>query len=173
METFDKCHPSLVHKAHDVDRPRELRLPRATSLLPNAMEITQRAIVQPYQPASVREAMMHAATQTPAKTEVSASPKSIPRKCATMAPVQAPVPGNGTPTKAVTPTHRCWARSARVFRRALLSTGVSSRRIRADRSAPNIKGMGIILPTTQRNITFLTDMPIHSPTGTPPLSSIS
>mmetsp|Transcript_93168 Transcript_93168/g.259518 ORF Transcript_93168/g.259518 Transcript_93168/m.259518 type:complete len:220 (+) Transcript_93168:698-1357(+) len=117
--------------------------------------------------------MMHDATHTPARTEVTASRSSMPRRCATMAPVQAPVPGSGTPTKAATPTQRSCAPIALVFFCARFSTGARRLFTFGDRRAQRISGMGIMLPRMHSSITCGMPRPIQRPTGTPPRSSIS
>jgi hypothetical protein len=49
--------------------------------------------------------MIRPAVQTPAKIEERAKAVGIPNKKDPIAPVQAPVPGSGTPTKAANDTH--------------------------------------------------------------------
>eukprot|EP00437_Effrenium_voratum_P042236 CAMPEP_0181462982 /NCGR_PEP_ID=MMETSP1110-20121109/34680_1 /TAXON_ID=174948 /ORGANISM="Symbiodinium sp., Strain CCMP421" /LENGTH=156 /DNA_ID=CAMNT_0023587667 /DNA_START=378 /DNA_END=849 /DNA_ORIENTATION=- len=90
-----------------------------------------------------------------------------------MAPVQAPVPGNGTPTNAATPTHRSWAPIGSVFCAARFSSGDSNCFICSILSAASISGIGIMLPRIHSNITCGTANPIQRPTGTPPRSSTS
>mmetsp|Transcript_98515 Transcript_98515/g.283198 ORF Transcript_98515/g.283198 Transcript_98515/m.283198 type:complete len:258 (-) Transcript_98515:189-962(-) len=126
---------------------------------------------QPYQPASVSEAMMMAAMQTPAPTELTAIHGSISNRCATMAPVHAPVPGSGTPTNAATPTHRSWAPIACVFFAARLSTGDRNLLHVSDLSAARISGIGSMLPQMHRSKTCGMGRPIQRPTGMPPLNS--
>lgn len=96
----------------------------------------------------------------------------MPNKKAPMAPVHAPVPGSGIPTKSV--SARAWLFSSpnpAAFSRARSRMGLASFCTNDDRSASRIIGMGIMLPATHSPKTFAMGMPIQMPTGTPPRSS--
>ena len=91
-----------------------------------------------------------------------------------MAPVHAPVPGAGTPTKSASASVRDWpvGRPASFFS-ARESSGAASLLKASDRSASSIGAMGAMLPRRQSTNVVAGERPIHAPTGTPPRSSIA
>jgi hypothetical protein len=59
----------------------------------------------PFLPERVRADMMAPADKTPAKIALREEARGMPRTKAARAPVQAPVPGRGIPTKAARAAH--------------------------------------------------------------------
>lgn len=90
------------------------------------------------------------------------------------APVHAPVPGAGTPTKSASASVRDWpVGSPASFLSARLSSGAISFLTKGERSARSIGAIGAMLPSTQIANVVAGPSPIHAPTGTPPRSSIA
>ena len=78
-------------------------------------------------PASVSTVMMTPASTTPASMEPIAGRSGIPSNAAMMAPVHAPVPGAGTPTKRARARERdCPEGSAASLLSARLSSGAAT-----------------------------------------------
>mmetsp|Transcript_44230 Transcript_44230/g.99504 ORF Transcript_44230/g.99504 Transcript_44230/m.99504 type:complete len:211 (+) Transcript_44230:177-809(+) len=140
-------------------------------LLPSATRLTTAAAMKPYQPASVRPVMTKAATHTPAKMLDTADAKSIPSRNATITPVQAPVPGKGTPTNAASPDQRSFSLTALVFFSARASSGFKSCFTDGTRKASKKGGISSMLPKIHNAMTCGTERPIQRPTGMPPRSS--
>mmetsp|Transcript_40084 Transcript_40084/g.72670 ORF Transcript_40084/g.72670 Transcript_40084/m.72670 type:complete len:225 (-) Transcript_40084:281-955(-) len=140
-------------------------------LLPRAIMLTTAAAINPYQPARVRPVITNAATHTPASMLDTADVKSMPNRKATMTPVQAPVPGKGTPTNAANPDQRSFSLTALVFFSARARRGLKSRFTDGTRKASKNGGISSMLPKMHNAITWGTESPIHSPTGMPPRSS--
>mmetsp|Transcript_1063 Transcript_1063/g.3131 ORF Transcript_1063/g.3131 Transcript_1063/m.3131 type:complete len:236 (+) Transcript_1063:240-947(+) len=126
----------------------------------------------PTLPAAVRAATMRPAETTPAKMEVRASTRGMPRTKAIMAPVQAPVPGKGTPTKAASAVHRLSpSRTWDDLERAFWSGALRRRWTMGALSARRSGTMGIMLPTMQRRKVLRSGTPMRTPTGMAPRSS--
>jgi hypothetical protein len=85
------------------------QLPEFSEELTNSRPVitarATRAAMPPFFPAKVIEDMMIPAATTPVKIEDNATAVGIPNKNAPIAPVQAPVPGNGIPTNAASDAH--------------------------------------------------------------------
>mmetsp|Transcript_21942 Transcript_21942/g.50008 ORF Transcript_21942/g.50008 Transcript_21942/m.50008 type:complete len:274 (-) Transcript_21942:20-841(-) len=117
---------------------------------------------------------MHPADTTPAKMLDSAAAVGIPSRNAPMAPVHAPVPGRGMPTKAARLAHRF--RGVPTPSDADLDSArlrMGSMRARTDllRRRRRRGTMGAMLPRTQMGRTYWMGTPIQTPTGTAPRSS--
>ena len=108
---------------------------------------------------------------TPANMDDIASENGMPRTKATIAPVQAPVPGNGTPTKAASAVQRALPETAPALARAFESGLSSSFCTKFDRSARSSGAIGTMLPATHKKKTLGSGMPIIAPTGIAPRSS--
>mmetsp|Transcript_32357 Transcript_32357/g.35986 ORF Transcript_32357/g.35986 Transcript_32357/m.35986 type:complete len:223 (-) Transcript_32357:272-940(-) len=125
-------------------------------------------------PASVMAVMINPAETTPAKMADKAKGVGIPSKNAPIAPVHAPVPGRGIPTKAAKETH-CFSNeptpNPAAFFSARFKIGLmrffSDSFFNRNRSGT----IGIIFPTTHVKNTCWIGSPIHTPTGIAPRSS--
>mmetsp|Transcript_5586 Transcript_5586/g.13979 ORF Transcript_5586/g.13979 Transcript_5586/m.13979 type:complete len:288 (-) Transcript_5586:150-1013(-) len=118
--------------------------------------------------------IMHPAETTPAKIADRARGVGIPNKNAPIAPVHAPVPGRGIPTKAANDTH-CFSSEPTPSPAAFFSARFKIGLIRFFKDSffsKNSKGiMGIMFPATQIGRTCWIGNPIQTPTGIAPRSS--
>mmetsp|Transcript_23743 Transcript_23743/g.65872 ORF Transcript_23743/g.65872 Transcript_23743/m.65872 type:complete len:407 (+) Transcript_23743:1107-2327(+) len=135
---------------------------------------TERAITPPVLPARVMAVIIHPAETTPAKIADRATGVGIPNKKAPMAPVQAPVPGRGIPTKAARETH-CFLTSPTpnpdAFFSARFKMGLISFFNVSFFKRKRSGTMGTMLPRTQIGKTCSMGKPIQTPTGIAPRSS--
>mmetsp|Transcript_209 Transcript_209/g.291 ORF Transcript_209/g.291 Transcript_209/m.291 type:complete len:250 (-) Transcript_209:138-887(-) len=128
-------------------------------------------IIPPTFPAFTSAATIRPADKTPTKIEETASAIGIPITKAIMAPVQAPVPGKGTPTKAASACQRFLPSTSELFFRALVR-GLSRTRCTIGVLRARSNGtIGNILPKTQRARVLANGTPIQTPTGKAPRSS--
>mmetsp|Transcript_25460 Transcript_25460/g.64515 ORF Transcript_25460/g.64515 Transcript_25460/m.64515 type:complete len:203 (-) Transcript_25460:20-628(-) len=148
-------------------------LSRAERMAPTpAAHMAARAISAPVRPASVSTVMMPPASTTPASIAAIASCTGMRSSAPMMAPVHAPVPGAGTPTKSARARERDWPEgSAFSLLSARLSSGAATFLTASERSARRVGRMGSMLPATQMTNVVRGDRPSQLPTGTPPRSS--
>ena len=88
-----------------------------------------------------------------------------------IAPVHAPVPGAGTPTKRASASVRDWPVGRPAFFSARASSGAASFLTKFERSPRSVGAIGTMLPMTQMTRVASGERPIQLPTGTPPRSS--
>ena len=124
-------------------------------------------------PAMVRALMMTPALTTPAKIAVRDVRRGMPRTNAARAPVHAPVPGSGMPTKSARAAH-CLSSLALMMLpaldSALSSSGLKSFCTTGDLRRSIMGIMGTMLPRTARGKTVVIGRPSQMPTGTAPRS---
>mmetsp|Transcript_7383 Transcript_7383/g.11348 ORF Transcript_7383/g.11348 Transcript_7383/m.11348 type:complete len:210 (-) Transcript_7383:190-819(-) len=118
--------------------------------------------------------MMAPADTTPVKMDEMAKAVGMPRMKDAMAPVHAPVPGRGIPTKAARDTH-CFLRDPTPklldFFSARSRTGAINAFSLSLRNKNKRGTMGTMLPKTLASKTVVIGSPIHTPTGMAPRNS--
>lgn len=104
-----------------------------------------------------------------AKMEPIAVANGMSSRYAMMAPVHAPVPGAGMPTKRASASVRdCPVGRPASFFSARTRSGFASFLTNSERSARSVGAIGIMLPRTQMISVAHGFSPIQLPTGTPP-----